>query len=174
MTASAAQKKSLIITALFSVFGVIGWLYASDMEALPQAIVYALLMAQTYFSLGLFFQLIDPADRRQQAIDILLALEYAVLAWSMQDAFFFYYVWTIFFITTVMKYVLLLGTFRHLKLLRRKLIANVLGIAMGVFVLTMATAFIGTAFWPWIGVVLFGGACVYYLVLRPLYVPDPA
>lgn len=168
--AKQAQTKAVIITAVFSVFGLFGWYIADWVIALPLAIVYGLLMVQTYFSLRLFFQLIDPNDKRQQAIDILLALEYLLLALSMLDAFFFYYVWTGFFITTVMKYVLLVGSFPHPRLLRRKLVANVLGIAMGLFVASLSWFFF--SYHAWIGVILFGGACLYYLVLRPLYVPD--
>lgn len=178
MTLNPKQKGALA-TIVFTLFGVLGFGFAPDKsEALPEAIVYALLMVQTWYSLPLFFRLIDAKDKRQQAMDVVLGFAYALLAWTIHNGFLFYFAWTVFFILTVLKYSLLVGRFSAQRLLRRKLVANVLGIAMGIFVpmVWLTPLFVANRYdvavpgsLRWIGVILFGGACVYYFWLRPLY-----
>ena len=173
------KQKGVLATIVFTLFGVLGYGFAPDKSAiLPEAILYALLMVQTWYSLPLFFSLIDPKDKRQQGMDVVLALAYAGLAWSIHGGILFYVAWTIFFTLTVLKYSLLVGRFSAQRLLRRKLVANVLGIGMGILVPTalLLPALVNNSFQEegphplrWLGVILFGGACVYYLWLRPLY-----
>jgi cytochrome c oxidase subunit IV len=178
MTLNPKQKGALA-TIIFTLFGILGFGFSPEKTAaLPEAIMYALLMAQTWYSLPLFFRLIDPKDKRQQAMDIVIGFAYALLAWTIHSGLLFYFAWTLFFILTVLKYSLLVGRFSAQRLLRRKLVANVLGIAVGLFVpvvwlLPVFAAHRYDIAMPhplrWVGVILFGGACGYYLWLRPLY-----
>lgn len=163
------QTKAVLVTGLFTFFGFLGWGWSpKPLAVLPEALLYGLLMVQTWLSLRLFFGLIDPKDKRQQAVNVLLAFAYACLAWSIWNPFWFYFVWTVYFYLTVLKYVLLVGRFDHRRLLRRKLVADVLGLGMGPLMLVLFL-FSSVDVWHWLGVVLFGGGCVYYVFLRPLY-----
>ncbi len=163
------RTKGALATGIFTLLGLIGWGLSPDpVAAWPEALMYGLLMVQTWVSLRLFFGLIDPKDKRQMALDAVITLAYAFLAWSIQNPYLFYFAWTVFFNLTVLKYVLLVGRFSHQRLLRRKLTANVLGVGLGILIITL---FIMMPEQPWqyLGLVLFGGGCVHYLFLRPLY-----
>jgi hypothetical protein len=163
------QTNVALVTGLFTLFGFIGWGRSPEpLAALPEALLYGLLMVQTWLSLRLFFGLINPKDKRQQAVNVLFVPAYACLAWSIWNPFWFYFVWTVYFYLTVLKYVLLVGRFDYKRLLRRKLIADVLGLGMGPLMLVLFL-FLSVDAWHWLGVVLFGGACVYYIHFRPLY-----
>ncbi|MCK9360978.1 hypothetical protein M0Q28_01990 [Patescibacteria group bacterium] len=163
------KSKGALVTAAFTVFGAIGWFLSPDPAAAwPEALMYGLLMVQTWFSLPLFFSLSDPKDKRQMAVDALLAVAYAFLAWCIQNPYLFYFAWTVFFNLTLLKYVMLVGRFQHQRLLRRKLVANVLGTAMGILIVTLFVVMPEQP-WQYLGLAIFGGACVHYLLIRPLY-----
>jgi len=163
------QTRVALVTGLFTLFGCIGWWWSPDpLAALPEALLYGLLMIQTWFSLRLFFRLIDPKDKGQQAVNVLLVLAYACLAWSIWNPFWFYFMWTVYFYLTVLKYVLLVGRFDYKRLLRRKLLADVLGMGIGPLML-VSFLFSSVDAWRWLGLALFGGACAYYIYVRPLY-----
>jgi len=170
MTPEQATSRGRIATVFFSGLGLLGWYFAPDKTvSLPMAIMYALLMIQTWFSLPLFFRLIDQKDMRQRIIDPVIGVAYALLAYTIGNPILFTFAWAIFFTLTVLKYSMLVGTFSNTTLLRRKLMANILGVALGLAMPTfLGFGLIG----EWIGVILFAGACVQYLVLRPLYVTD--
>ncbi len=166
---SHPHTKAVLVTGLFTIFGLAGWFLSPQPSAAwTQAVLYGLLMVHTWFSVRLFFGLIDPKDARQQIINVVLVVAYAGLAWSMRSPLLFYFVWTSFFTLTVLKYVLLIGRFEYRRLLRRKLIADVSGIGLGILMVALL------AFWPnqpWhnLAIILFGFSCVYYLFLCPLY-----
>lgn len=171
MTPEQAKQRGMVATLLFCVFGLAGWWFAPDhIVALPGALMYLLLMLQTWYSLPLFFRLINPADQRQRLVDPVIGIAYAFLAFCIGNPILFTFAWTVFFTLTVLKYSMLVGTFSNTTLLRRKLFANVLGIALGLLMPTLLGYF--GLFGAWIGVILFAGACVQYLYLRPLYVTD--
>lgn len=160
---------NVLTTGLFTLFGLMGWILSPNPGAVwVQALVYGLLMVHTWFSVRFFFRLIDPNDRRQRAINGALVFAYALLAWSIRDMRLFYLVWAAFFCLTVFKYVLLVGRFEQPRPLRRKLVADLLGVAMGILMTAMLW-FWPNQPWQWLGLVLFGGSCIYYLFLRPLY-----
>lgn len=154
---------------LFTLFGLIGW-YASPEPTVVwvQAVLYGLLMIQTWFSIRLFFTLIDARDARQRAMNVVLVFSYALLAWSIRDIHLFYFAWILLFCFASLKFVLLIDRFKYRRLLRRKLIADLLGVAMGIL-MTAVLWFWSDQPWQWLGLVLFGGSCIYYLLLRPLY-----
>jgi hypothetical protein len=165
-----ANQRGRWATMLFCVFGLLGWYFASDrVAALPQILMYAMLMWQTWFSLPLFFRLIDQGIPGQQAIDLFIGCGYAFLAYAIPNQGLFAFAWTVFFTLTVLKYALLVGRFSQPVLLRRKLTANVLGIALG-WSMPIFVGFGGIG--RWAGVILFGGACLYYFFINPLYMMD--
>ena len=164
MTPEQAKIRGRLATLLFCAFGVVGWVMAPGAEPAP-LIMYALLMVQTWFSLPLFFRLIDPKLASQRFVDVSIGFAYAFLGYAVRDSVLFVFAWTVFFALTVLKYALLVGRFSEPVLLRRKLTANALGVGLG---LLMSLHVQGA----WVGVALFGGACAYYLAFKPLYVTD--
>ncbi|MEI7512237.1 MAG: hypothetical protein WCK01_02135 [Candidatus Uhrbacteria bacterium] len=170
MTPKQARDRGRMVTTVFIVFGLIGWWFSPDwIQSLPLALMYAMLMLQTWCSLPLFFQLINENDIRQRLIDPMIGIAYGVLAFGIRDSFFFFFVWSVFFAMTVLKYSMLVGSFPNTTLLRRKLMANALGVSLGLLSLILVGY---DSRFAWIGTGLFAGACVQYLVVRPLYVRD--
>ncbi len=160
--------KSLTI-GLLTLFGLAGWYASPEPNTVwVQALVYGLLMINTWFSVRLFFTLIDFRDKRQQAMNVFIALAYAFLAWSIRDIQLFYFAWTVLFGLASLKFVLLIGRFEYKRLLRRKLVADLLAVLMGLSIVA-GSSYLPDMPWSWLGLIVFGGACVYYLLLRPLY-----
>lgn len=159
----------VFVIGLFTLFGLMGW-YASPEPDMVwvQVLVYGLLMINTWFSVRLFFTLIDARDKRQRVMNVFITFAYAFLAWSIRDIQLFYFAWTALFGLASLKFVLLIGRFEHPRLLRRKLVADLFAVLMGLFIVA-GLSYVPDLPWSWLGLILFGGACIYYLLLRPLY-----
>ncbi|HVM90672.1 MAG TPA: hypothetical protein VMU11_02135 [Verrucomicrobiae bacterium] len=125
--------------------------------------MYALLLVHTFLSIRCFSQIIDPHDRQQQAVDLLLVVSYFALA-QWQSGIPFLSAWVVLFAFATLKYALLVGRSSHTRLLRRKLVADIGGLGLGMF--TMFSGSLPLMF------AVFAAASVYYLVLNPLYVLD--
>lgn len=159
-----STHKAVLVTALFSVFGLIG-LFGSSWNSF-RFVLFALLLVHTFFSVRCFSALIDPRDLRQNMVDVLLVIAYFLTGAFMNSGSLFYMGWIALFFLATLKYILLIGRLDHPKLLRRKLIADVGGLALGFFVFSI---------WPnseSFVAVLFCLASGYYLLFNPLYVPD--
>ncbi len=183
MTHNSTVKAS-VVTVLFAVFGIIG--LVTNYFVQSHAILFALLLVHTFFSVRCFSALIDPKDKRQIAVDSLLVISYLGLALSIGTEYYLLW-WVVLFIFASLKYVLLIGRLHYPILLRRKLTADIGGIGFG-FGMQYMWVFFGfhedyrfffegkwfgilTGFeWIWVGI--FAIATTYYFFVRPLYVPD--
>lgn len=177
--------KAAIVTVVFAAFGVVG-LLRNDLVWFPEfAILYLLLLAHTFLSVRCFSALIDPKDKHQIAIDVVLAACYLMLGLTIKISEFLVW-WIVLFLFAAVKYALLVGRFHYPILLRRKLVADVVGIGYGLAFLNPESVVgmknvwdvfryhyvLNIPVYDWLWVVLFVLATFYYLLVRPLYVPD--
>lgn len=166
MTRKYPRRDAIAVTSIFAGFGVIGWLIGN--ASVFAIALYLLLLVHTYFSMDCFFRLIDPRDRKQQAVDALLVLCYLALALSFFDIRQFLFAWAVLFCVSAMKYALLIGTLHQPRLLRRKIIANVSALLLAV-VAALGSVLINPLV-PML--VLFASASGYYFFVNPLYAAD--
>ncbi|MEK7473832.1 MAG: hypothetical protein AAB668_03880 [Patescibacteria group bacterium] len=187
MTHNSTLKAS-IITSIFSVAALIGFLFgpAHPYDPTPQVHLlglYLLVLAHTFLSVRCFSAIIDPTDRRQWLIDAGLVVSYVGLAWNIKDATSFWLWWFGLFFLATIKYVLLIGRLHHKTLLRRKITADLLGMVFP-FVVTYLSI-LSIKYIPWVeqnrffsgpvemgSLAVFALASAYYFFIRPLYVPD--
>lgn len=167
---SRAVQRARLATAVFAVAGLGGlWLARTDLAtALPLAVFYAALVVNTYASIRCFAALTPADDRRQSAVDGVLAVIYLTLATSLDAPLRFTLAATMLFAVATMKYALLLGVVADLELLRRKIAIDVAGALAALLALggvaagapTLATSL-------WAGAFLI--ANVYLLAIKPMY-----
>lgn len=176
-----SRVKAAIATAVFALVGVYGVMHAPWHEGSFFAHslgLYLLLLVHTFVSIRCFSALIDPKDKRQITIDVLLVGCYFGLGLSVAQEFFFWYWWCLLFALATLKYAMLVGRLPHPVLLRRKLMADVGGLFLAALYLSvmLGSSFVGAQVGaPQAGslvLVLFTLATVYYLFVRPLYIPD--
>ncbi|MCR4256425.1 MAG: hypothetical protein NUW08_01835 [Candidatus Uhrbacteria bacterium] len=175
MTHNSTVKAS-IVTVVFAAFGVAG-LLRNDLVLFPElAILYLLLLAHTFLSVRCFSALIDPKDKGQIAIDLVLVACYLMLGLTVKTSEFLVW-WLVLFLFAAVKYALLVGRFHYPILLRRKLLADLSGLGLGLFAFFipfyeerfgLATFLMAV----WLIVGLFAAGTIYYFFVRPLYVPD--
>lgn len=175
MTHNSTVKAS-IVTVLFAAFGVAGML-KDDLVWFPAfTVLYALLLAHTFLSVRCFSALIDSTDKRQMVIDFVLVLSYLAVGLTMKTSEFWVW-WIVLFAFAAVKYALLVGRLHYPVLLRRKLLADLAGLGLGIY--AFFSGFYVERFslpvWlmsEWLMVALFALASAYYFFIRPLYVPD--
>lgn len=178
--------KAAMVTVLFAAFGIVGGMIEGSQRAVPSHVaLFILLLVHTFFSVRCFSALIDPKDKRQMASDAALVACYFMLGLTIKASEFLVW-WIVLFIFASVKYALLVGRFQHPVLLRRKLVADILGVSYGLAFLNpepvvgMKNAWdvfryhyllhISIYDWLWVGA--FALATIYYFFVRPLYVPD--
>ena len=169
MNASEARRKSAIAVSVFAIFfaGIASYSVSDWRTALPLAIFYLALLINTYFSVKLFSQIIPKSDTLQNVTDAVLVLFYFGLPLALETPLLFYFLSSVFFICSCMKYVFLLGTIAQPKLLKRKILLNLLG-ALGCLV-TFGTAVAGYQSVSWIFASAFCIGHVIVLFVRPMY-----
>jgi hypothetical protein len=167
------RTKALIVSAVFSVGGVIGWYFAQERSpdsftTLPFVIFYIVLTINTYHSIKLFSSITPMEDRAQRLVDLLLGISYLFLAYSFANPVGFFIGVLFLFILAPIKYILLLGMIPHSHLLKRKITIDLMGTLLaGV---SLASALIG---YPtqsaWFLAIMFLAANVYLLLINPMY-----
>jgi hypothetical protein len=158
-----------IATITFSFVGVWSFLYWAPQtpELLPQAIFYAVLVLNTYFSIQ-FYAKIEPRNASQATIDTILVLIYIVLGLSLGHPVVFTVAALCLFIAAPVKYMLMLGKIPYEALLRKKIRIDGQGTALCAAVLLGTLAGYGPAS-AWVLAVLFSLANIYLLLVRPMY-----
>ncbi len=175
MTHNSTVKAS-VVTVVFAAFGVIGLLKDAQPADVPFMALLALLLAHTFLSVRCFSALIDPKDKRQMVIDVILAVCYLLLGLTIKTSEFLVW-WLVLFLFAALKYALLVGRLHYPVLLRRKLLADLAGLGLGLFGFFVPFYVERYALAPylsseWLLVGLFGVGTIYYFFVRPLYVPD--
>lgn len=165
-----AVQRARLATAVFAVAWLGGlWLAHNDLAtALPLAVFYAALVVNTYASIRCFAALTPADDRRQPAVDGVLAILYLTLAASLGAPLRFTLATAMLFAVATMKYALLLGVVADLELLRRKIAIDVVGAVAALLALAGVAAGVPTlATSLWTGAFLL--ANVYLLLINPMY-----
>lgn len=154
---------------LFLVVGLYGVPRVTDLRsALPLMIFYFALVFNTFFSVRLFGLVISPEDMFQQGIDLFIALFYLGLPFLFSNTLLFLYGVSVFFVVTAAKYAVLIDRVVHPKLLKKKLLANLLG--AGGAGLSLGLALAGHSdLGAWLYSIGFLVANVIFFTISPLY-----
>lgn len=169
------RSATLKAAAFTSVFAVLGPLFMSGTDAgpailLPMALLFDLILLNTFFSIRMFASVTPATDHVQNAIDLGLGLLYLWMASAIGDARLFACACTLMFALATYKYALLLGRIPHQKLLRHKIQIDVLG-TVGALAALAGIMYVDAALTLWIWAVLFALVQLDIFLLRPLYVP---
>jgi hypothetical protein len=169
VTPAAAFARAAAATALFTLAGLLGTLLSPHPwpARLPNVLFYAVLVANTFFSIR-FFAALPPADRDERLIDGLLVIAYCGLAAVIGAWTAFAIVSTLLFALAIAKYALLFGVVQRRNILRTKIAIDAAGLALcGA---TAVAAVVASPFWAaWIQAGVFAAANVYLLLVRPMY-----
>ncbi|MEX0853313.1 MAG: hypothetical protein WD036_08550 [Bauldia sp.] len=162
------MRKEIAATAIFAVAGLVGTLVSGHPwpARIPNALFYAVLVLNTYFSIR-FFGGLPPADRNEAVIDGVLAILYFALALAIGWNLAFALASSLLFAAAMLKYVLLL------RLIDRTILVRKIAIDGAGFLLcaaTLAGCYFGYALESaWLQALVFGLANVYLLAIRPMY-----
>ena len=173
MTGLVFPFRALAAAFGFSVVGLLGFLLVPAPWAAkaPNAVFYAVLVLNTFYSVR-FFDALPPPDRDERIIDGILTVLYLALAGTIGLTVLFATVSTLLFIAAVAKYVLLLRVMARPDILRRKILIDGLGLVL--CVATLIAALVFDPLWSaWAQALIFSAANLYLLAIRPMYV-DPA
>ncbi|MBI5469938.1 hypothetical protein HY968_01260 [Candidatus Kaiserbacteria bacterium] len=160
--------RAWIAVAAFSLAGVLDlyFLAPSSQVVAPQAIFYALLVGNTYFSIRFFAPLIV-ISWKQITVDCVLVVLYIVLALSLGYSLLFPLVATMLFLLATVKYAIELSGSLHADVFGRKMRIDMLAAALCAASFFMAFAYPQVSAWTLTGI--FSAANVYLLFMSPMY-----
>jgi hypothetical protein len=162
------MTRETVATVVFTLAGIAGlWFSDATLARLPNALFYAVLVLNTYFSVR-FFTRLPPVDRDERLIDAILVAAYVVLAFSIGSPVRFAAVSMALFAAATAKYALLRGTLERTDILDRKITIDLLGLAL--CAATLLGAILGFPLASaWLQAGVFAAANVYLLAVRPMY-----
>jgi len=161
--------KATVATLVFSLVGIVSFFVYAQLSSylLPNAIFYAVLIVNTFFSIR-FFSRIAPENTSQVIVDTILVLLYFGLALSMGRPIQFAFFALCIFIVASVKYALLFRVIRHIDVLKRKIRIDLIGTTACAAVLGLTI--LGPAFEAaWLAAIGFIIANVYLFFIRPMY-----
>ncbi len=161
--------KASLATFVFALAGIGAILFYAPVGPflLPHALIYAVLVVNTFFSIR-FWSALQPVDNRQFFIDAVLIAAYLALALSIGKPLHFALAALMLFIAAPIKYMLMRGRIPHEALRRRKMLLDYLG-TVSCIALTLGTLAgyaLGSA---WLFALGFTLANIYLLFIRPMY-----
>jgi hypothetical protein len=165
------RTKALGGTAIIGIAGIIGGYLAVNSAQGVNAqllIFYIVLAINTYFSIELFASIVSPRSRIQQFMDAVLLLLIVGLAFTLQNPIIFIFIDLLMFIVATIKYTLILGEVDHPKLLKRKIIIDLLGALLAGAVL-IGILYGYQAYSIWILTSVFLCANIILLFVWPMY-----
>lgn len=164
--------RAIAATFAFALAGFLGFLFVPQPWPLkaPNALFYAVLVLNTFFSVR-FFDALPPQGRDERTIDGVLAALYVALAATIGWLVGFAVVAVILFAAATLKYVRLLPVMDRRDILARKIAIDGLGLAMCIAGL-VATLWWDALWAAWGMAIVFAVANVWLLALRPMY-SDP-
>jgi hypothetical protein len=174
VTVAAFPHRAVLATVVFSLAGLGGLLFAPSQwpAKAPNALFYAVLVFNTFFSVR-FFDSLPPRDRDERLIDAVLTILYVALGAAIGSLAVFAALSTLLFAAAVAKYALLQPVMPGRRgLLRRKMRIDAVGGLL--CVLSLAGSLLGAPLpSAWLQAVLFAAANVYLLAIDPMYVDRP-
>jgi len=164
-----ARRKAIRSTALFILVGLLSfWRYAVWPDALPLIIFYIVLVINTFFCVRCFADLVPRKNLGQMTIDIILGLNYLILALSLGNQLLFVYLATLLFAIATLKYISLLSLIGYSPFLQRKIFIDSFGIIACLLALGGVLLGYGRlASWLWVGVFIL--ANIHLLSIKPMY-----
>lgn len=161
---------SAIITSFFAFIGVISVMYYWPLspDSIPLVLFYSTLVINTYFSIRLFSSIIPEDNLLQRYWDILLVVLYINVAFSLNYIIRFEIAVLLLFIAASAKYVFLLDVIPYPKLLKRKILIDVLGTAFTAMTVA-GVVFFNAYISAWIFTFLFILANILFLMVKPMY-----
>lgn len=163
--------KAAVVTALFSVAGLIGC-YTANANwpyVMPMLVFYIVLTINSFFSIRLFSTITPVEDATQRILDLVLMAVYFLLAYSFDNTKMFLIITLFLFIVAPLKYsFLLLGKVPYPKLLKKKITIDLLGTLLAASVIAGFEA--GYTYESaWALAIIFTAANVYLLFIDPMY-----
>lgn len=161
--------KTWIATIAFSLAGIVSVLFYSLVSPflLPHFIIYAVLVANTFYSIR-FWSALQPQDSRQFLIDAVLIAAYLALAFSMGEPTYFAFAAFALFALATFKYVLMRGRTSYEAVVERKIRIDALGaLACVILIIGMLLGVALEA--TWLFTIGFTLANVYLLLIKPMY-----
>jgi hypothetical protein len=164
------QTRAWLATGAFAIAGIAAFFYVAPNTRLvwPDAIFYGVIVLNTFFSIRLFAR-ISPAQTYQAVVDTTLVLCYVALALSLGTMWAFPFFALCIFIAAPLKYILMLGETPYDKLMKKKLLIELLGTALCAFALLGATILDYPLASAWALAIVFSLANVYLLIIHPMY-----
>lgn len=163
------EQKARFVAVLFAIIGIAAWLALErNVFSFPLALFYAVITINTYFSVRFFSGLMPSEDALQHVLDVVLAIFFLLLALHFAHPIIFVFFALCLFIAATLKYALLIHTFAHPIVLRRKILIDLLGIILCAVILGLMLA--GAVFYAtWAFALIFLAANAHLLILRPMY-----
>lgn len=164
-------KKARITSLIFALAGILSYVYfVSDLKySLPLLVFYFTLVFNTYFSIKLFSGLVAFNDTLQNIVDAILFFIYLSLAISFGNISHFILTVTLLFIVASVKYSLMLFVMEQPKLLKRKILVDIGGIAMCFLSLSWVMLSGNEIYGTWALAVVFVLSNVVLFTVYPLY-----
>jgi hypothetical protein len=135
---------------------------------LPLVLLYAGIELNTYPSICCFQTLAPSRNVVQYALDAILVVLYLLMAWNIGVTIVFTFLCGCMFVVAALKYAHMLGAVEYDKLLRDKIIVDLLGAFCAFLVLPLILVFPNPAIlWAWAGA--FWLAQYWIFVVRKLY-----
>jgi len=162
-------QKAWFVTCLFALIGLFAFFFvAPDTHiAWPDSLFYGIIVLNTFFSVRLFSH-ITPPSFWQALTDGALVLAYVALALAIGSEWAFPFFALCIFIAAVIKYALMLRIVPHEDVLKRKIIIDMLGVALCATALGVALAG-WTLTSAWLLAIVFTIANIYLLLIKPMY-----
>lgn len=161
-----------IIVGFFVVFFLAGlWTLRTDLADSMQVILFhGILLVNTYFSIQCFGRLTPSTAPGQNAIDALLILMYVILPFAMAMPSLYVLLVMFLFLVASFKYALLLGIINDLRLMKRKILVDLVGVFWNFFIFILGGfGFISTDALLWLWVIVFFVSNIYLLKIKPMY-----
>lgn len=161
-----------IIVGFFFVFFLAGlWTLRADLASSTQVILFhCVLLVNTYFSIKCFGRLTPSTAPGQNAIDALLILMYGVLPFALAMPSLYVVLVMLLFLIASFKYTLLLGIISDLRLMKRKITIDLVGVFWNFFIFIFGgfgLISVDALLWLWVGV--FFVSNIYLLKIKPMY-----
>lgn len=164
------KTRATLATLLFTLAGTSSFFGKQVWETplgILLAVIFALLVMHTFFSVR-FFSALVKSDSIQQVIDAILVALYLFLAFSMDDATTFFFVGFGLFSIATLKYIFLLKHVLYQKPLWRKIWIDLVGaVAWGMAFAGALLGFAGESAWAL--AIAFFLANAYLLLINPMY-----
>lgn len=164
------KTKAIATTIFLVLFGIFCLIYKiSDWrESLPLVLFYTVITVNTFYSISLFSGMTSMFSRAHNVFDFSLVVNYAFLAWNFNNPLNFVFFDLILFIIASAKYTSMLNIAPHPKLLKRKILIDISGIALA------AITLIGIVFGLpeislWFMATSLTIANIYWLFIKPMY-----